>query len=85
MPLFENTFLHGNSNPAVISNSAIENKGVMVGVNPETQEKVIEKPIEKENENDSDDAYLVDSLTEAFTKSNPFGQPTYAAGENEGE
>ncbi|XP_028393058.1 neuronal PAS domain-containing protein 1-like [Dendronephthya gigantea] len=63
--------------------SAIENKGVMVGVNPETQEKVIEKPIEKENENDSDDAYLVDSLTEAFTKSNPFGQPKHLTGEIE--
>ena len=65
--------------------SAIENKGVVVGMNPETSEKVVERDIEKENENDSNDAYLVDELTEAFTECNPFALPAYTAGQTQGQ
>ena len=59
------------------SNSAIENKGVVVGVNPETNEQVVERPNEEKTEKDSSDAYLVDELTDVFTKTNPFGTPSY--------
>ena len=57
---------------------------MVVGVDPEQKGRVVEKKSEKENENDSDDAYLVDELTEAFTRSNPFGQPTYPNGQRQG-
>ncbi len=77
-------YLGNGLNSIPISHSAIENKGVVVGVNPETSEKVVEKRIEKENENDSDDAYLVDELTAVFRKSDPFGQAAYPHGAIEG-
>ena len=57
---------------------------MVVGVDPEQKGRVVEKKSEKENENDSDDAYLVDELTEAFTRSKPFGQPTYPNGQRQG-
>ncbi|CAB4033976.1 Neuronal PAS domain-containing 3 [Paramuricea clavata] len=68
--------------------SAIENKGVVVGMNPETKEKVFERTNDEKSEEDSDDAYLVNELTTAFTKSNPFGQPAYPNGviqDNQGD
>jgi hypothetical protein len=67
-----------------ISNSAIENKGVVVGMNPETKEEVVERTNDEKSEEDSDDAYLVNELTTAFTKSNPFGQPAYPSGAIQG-
>jgi hypothetical protein len=67
-----------------ISNSAIENKGVVVGMNPETKEEVVERTSDEKSEEDSDDAYLVNELTTAFTKSNPFGQPAYPSGAIQG-
>ena len=54
-------------------------------MNPETRGKVIEKPNERESDSDSDDAYLVDELTQAFTESNPFGQPEGMATNAEGK
>ncbi|XP_046859949.1 uncharacterized protein LOC124453225 isoform X2 [Xenia sp. Carnegie-2017] len=65
--------------------SAIEDKGVVVGMNPETRGKVIEKPNEKESDSDADDAYLVDELTEAFVPFDPFGQPEGMATNAEGK
>ena len=64
--------------------SAIENKGVVVGVNPETNEQVVERTAEEKHDEDSSDAYLVDALTEVFTKTNPFGTPSYPSGAIEG-
>ena len=55
-----------------------------MGVNPETSEKVVERPNEEKTEKDSSDAYLVDALTEVFTKTNPFGTPTYQRGTIQG-
>ena len=55
-----------------------------MGVDPEQMGQVIEKKNDTENEGDSEDAYLVDELTQAFTKSNPFGQPTYPHGQTQG-
>lgn len=55
-----------------------------MGMNPETNDVVFEKKNEKENENDSDDAYLVNELTEAFTKISPFASPHFSQDTIEG-
>ena len=55
-----------------------------MGMNPETKEEVVERTSDEKSEEDSDDAYLVNELTTAFTKSNPFGQPAYPSGAIQG-